>query len=166
MILVNGIIVQMFYKVMCVFILVMFCKGFKLGQVVCNLIDIMKYCLYYVIYFEDLLLWQWLCFCISQLWRDFLEVKWWGICENVYFKLVFLIKDLFFEVCVVMVYVMIIFFGIFDFIDEVVRIEEGIVWIMFELVIDGSLIVCKELFVFFFKFVLWYENKFLVVVYE
>ncbi|KAK4659949.1 Target of rapamycin complex 1 subunit kog1 [Podospora pseudocomata] len=165
-ILVNGTIVQTSHKAMCAFILAMLCKGFKPGQVVCNSTDIMKYCLHHVTHSEDPLLRQWSCLCISQLWRDLPEAKWRGIRENAHLKLAFLIKDPFPEVRAAMAHAMTTFLGIPDLTDEVARIEEGIAWTMLELATDGSPVVRKELLVFFSKFVLRYEHKFLVAAYE
>ncbi|KAK4192466.1 WD repeat-containing protein mip1 [Podospora australis] len=163
---VNGQIVQTSHKAMCAFILAMLCKDFKPGQLVCNQVDIMSYCLHHVTYSEDPLLRQWSAICLSQLWKDLPEGKWKGIRENAHLKLTSLMLDQCPEVRAAVVHALTTFIGIPDLTDEVARIEEGIAWILLDLAADGSPLVRKESLVFFSTFIRRYENKFLVVAYE
>ncbi|KAI1809211.1 raptor N-terminal caspase like domain-containing protein [Poronia punctata] len=154
------------HKAMCAFVLAIVCKGYKPGQVVCNQTDVMSYCLAHLNNDENVLLRQWACLCISQLWLDLPEAKWRGIRENAPTKLSALTKDTCPEVRAAVVHAMMTFLGIPDLTDEVARIEESIAWTLIEMVNDGSPVVRKELLVFLSKFVLRYENKFTVAALE
>ncbi|KAI0602730.1 raptor N-terminal caspase like domain-containing protein [Biscogniauxia sp. FL1348] len=154
------------HKAMCAFVLSMLCKGYKAGQSVCNQTDIMSYCLVHLKNEENVLLRQWACLCISQLWHDLPEAKWRGIRENAPMKLSSLAKDPCCEVRAAVVHAMTTFLGIPDLTDEVARIEESIAWTLLDMANDGSPLVRKELLVFLSHFVLRYENKFIVTAFE
>lgn len=154
------------HKAMCAFVLAMLCKGYKAGQVVCNQTDIMLYCLVHLKNDENVLLRQWACLCLSQLWLDLPEAKWRGIRENAPLKLSILAKDPCCEVRAAVVHAMTTFLGIPDLTDEVARIEESIAWTLLDMANDGSPLVRKELIVFLSHFVVRYESKFLVTAYE
>ncbi|KAI1424549.1 raptor N-terminal caspase like domain-containing protein [Xylaria sp. FL1777] len=154
------------HKAMCAFVLAMLCKGYKPGQVVCNQTDVMTYCLTHLNNDENILLRQWACLCISQLWHDLPDAKWRGIRENAPMKLSTLTKDTCPEVRAAVVHAMTTFLGIPDLTDEVARIEESIAWTLLDMANDGSPVVRKELLVFLSNFVLRYENKFIVAAFE
>jgi len=154
------------HKAMCAFVLSMLCKGYKPGQVVCNQTDIMTYCLTHLKNDENVLLRQWACLCISQLWHNLPEAKWRGIRENAPLKLSALAKDPCCEVRTALVHAMTTFLGIPDLTDEVARIEESIAWTLLDMTNDGSPLVRKEILVFLSHFVLRYESKFLVTAFE
>ncbi|KAI0138120.1 raptor N-terminal caspase like domain-containing protein [Hypoxylon sp. NC0597] len=154
------------HKAMCAFVLSMLCKGYRPGQAVCNQSHIMTYCLAHLRNEENVLLRQWACLCISQLWQDLPEAKWRGIRENAPMKLSSLTKDQSCEVRAAVIHAMTTFLGIPDLTDEVARIEESIAWTLLDMANDGSPLVRKELLVFISHFVLRYENKFIVAAYE
>ncbi|KAH8662333.1 WD repeat domain-containing protein mip1 [Xylariales sp. PMI_506] len=154
------------HKAMCAFVLAMLCKGYKPGQLVCNQIDVMTSCLVHLRNEDNVLLRQWACLCISQLWQDLPEAKWRGIRENAPLQLSALAKDPCCEVRAAVVHAMTTFLGIPDLTDEVARIEESIAWTLLDMVNDGSPLVRKELIVFLSHFVLRYESKFLVTAFE
>ncbi|KAI3327065.1 raptor N-terminal caspase like domain-containing protein [Xylariaceae sp. AK1471] len=154
------------HKAMCAFVLAMLCKGYKPGQVVCNQTDVMTFCLIHLNNDENVLLRQWACLCISQLWHDLPEAKWRGIRENAPMKLSTLTKDTCPEVRAAVVHAMTTFLGIPDLTDEVARVEESIAWTLLDMANDGSPLVRKELLVFLSNFVLRYENKFIVAAFE
>ncbi|KAI0476188.1 raptor N-terminal caspase like domain-containing protein [Xylariaceae sp. FL0804] len=154
------------HKAMCAFVLAMLCKGYKGGQNVCNSTDIMTYCLVHLRNEDNVLLRQWACLCISQLWSDLQDAKWRGIRENAPMKLSSLTKDPCCEVRASVVHAMTTFLGIPDVTDEVARMEESIAWTLLDMANDGSAMVRKELLVFLSHFVLRYENKFIVAAYE
>ncbi|KAI1140845.1 raptor N-terminal caspase like domain-containing protein [Hypoxylon sp. FL0543] len=154
------------HKAMCAFVLAMLCKGYRPGQAVCNQSHIMTYCLAHLRNEENVLLRQWACLCISQLWQDLPEAKWRGIRENAPMKLSSLTKDQSCEVRAAVIHAMTTFLGIPDLTDEVARIEESIAWTLLDMANDGSPLVRKELLVFISHFVLRYENKFIVAAYE
>ncbi|CAK7273083.1 Target of rapamycin complex 1 subunit kog1 [Sporothrix epigloea] len=154
------------HKAMCAFILAMLCKNYKPGQTVCNQTDIMTSCLIHLRNEENSLLRQWSCLCLSQLWQDLPEAKWRGIRENAPARLSPLAQDKVCEVRASMIYAMTTLLGIPDLTDEVARVEESIAWTLMDMANDGSALVRRELLVFMSQFVLRYENKFLVAVYE
>ncbi|KAI1803910.1 raptor N-terminal caspase like domain-containing protein [Daldinia bambusicola] len=154
------------HKAMCAFVLAMLCKGYRPGQSVCNSSNIMTYCLAHLRNEENVLLRQWACLCISQLWQDLPEAKWRGIRENAPLKLSALTKDQACEVRAAVIHAMTTFLGIPDLTDEVARVEESIAWTLLDMAGDGSPLVRKELLVFISHFVLRYENKFIVSAYE
>ncbi|KAI8966093.1 raptor N-terminal caspase like domain-containing protein [Daldinia sp. FL1419] len=154
------------HKAMCAFVLSMLCKGYRPGQSVCNSSNIMTYCLAHLRNEENVLLRQWACLCISQLWQDLPEAKWRGIRENAPLKLSTLTKDQACEVRAAVIHAMTTFLGIPDLTDEVARVEESIAWTLLDMAGDGSPLVRKELLVFISHFVLRYENKFLVAAFE
>ncbi|KAI2466775.1 raptor N-terminal caspase like domain-containing protein [Annulohypoxylon bovei var. microspora] len=154
------------HKAMCAFVLSMLCKGYRPGQAVCNQSPIMTYCLAHLRNEDNILLRQWACLCISQLWQDLPEAKWRGIRENAPMKLSSLTKDHACEVRAAVIHAMTTFLGIPDLTDEVARIEESIAWTLLDMANDGSPLVRKELLVFISHFVLRYENKFIVAAYE
>ncbi|KAJ6443988.1 Regulatory associated protein of TOR [Purpureocillium lavendulum] len=154
------------HKAMCAFILAMLCKDYKNGQMVCNQMDIMSYCLFHLQNESNPLLRQWACLCISQLWQDLPEAKWRGIRENAYVKLAYLIRDTCCEVRAAMVHAMTTFLGIPDLTEEVARIEESIAWTILDTGTDGSPMVRKEFLVFLSQFIVRFENKFLVAAFD
>ncbi|KAI0883731.1 raptor N-terminal caspase like domain-containing protein [Annulohypoxylon maeteangense] len=154
------------HKAMCAFVLSMLCKGYRPGQAVCNQSPIMTFCLAHLRNQDNVLLRQWACLCISQLWQDLPEAKWRGIRENAPMKLSSLTKDHACEVRAAVIHAMTTFLGIPDLTDEVARIEESIAWTLLDMANDGSPLVRKELLVFISHFVLRYENKFIVAAYE
>ncbi|KAI5867586.1 raptor N-terminal caspase like domain-containing protein [Durotheca rogersii] len=154
------------HKAMCAFVLSMLCKGYRPGQSVCNQSNIMTYCLVHLKNEENVLLRQWACLCISQLWQDLPEAKWRGIRESVPAKLFDLIRDQACEVRAAVIHAMTTFLGIPELTDEVARIEESIAWMLIDMANDGSPLVRKELLVFISHFVVRYENKFIVAAYE
>ncbi|KAI1335335.1 raptor N-terminal caspase like domain-containing protein [Xylariaceae sp. FL0016] len=154
------------HKAMCAFVLAMLCKGYKPGQSVCNQIDAMSSCLVHLKNEDNVLLRQWACLCISQLWHLHIDAKWKGIRESGPTKLSALTKDPCCEVRAAVVHAMTTFLGIPDITDEVARVEESIAWTLLDMTNDGSPLVRKELLVFFSHFVLRYEHKFIVAAYE
>ncbi|KAI1181132.1 raptor N-terminal caspase like domain-containing protein [Nemania sp. FL0916] len=154
------------HKAMCAFVLAMLCKNYRPGQVVCNQTEVMTYCLTHLQHDDHMLLRQWACLCISQLWQDLPDAKWRGIRENVPMKLSARLKDSYPEVRAAVVHAMTTFLGIPDLTDEVARIEESIAWTLLDMANDGSPLVRKELLVFLSNFVLRYENKFIVAAFE
>ncbi|KAJ2902108.1 regulatory associated protein-mTOR [Zalerion maritima] len=155
------------HKAMCAFILSMVCKGpHRGGQTVCNQSEVMTSCLLHLRNMDNMLLRQWACLCISQLWEDFPDAKWRGIREGALAALIVLRNDPYCEVRAAMLYAMTTFLGMPDLTDEVVRNEEAAAWSVLEMANDGSPMVRRELLVFLSHFVQRYENKFIVAAYE
>ncbi|KAI9817705.1 MAG: hypothetical protein M1832_004599 [Thelocarpon impressellum] len=154
------------HRAMCAFIIAMFCKDFHQGQVVCMDPVVMTSCLAHLGDVDNLLLRQWACLCIAQLWLDYPEAKWLGIRELAPHRLCELAFDHVPEVRAAMLYALNNFLGIPDVTDQVAQIEENLALTILVMTNDGSSMVRRELLVFFSTFVKRYENKFMVAAFE
>ncbi|KAL4980449.1 raptor N-terminal caspase like domain-containing protein [Aspergillus desertorum] len=154
------------HRAMCAFIVSIFCKNYTQGQNVCLSSDLFESCLIHLTDVENPLLRQWSCLCISMLWADFPEAKWMGIRCAAPMRLCELNFDPVPEVRAAMLHALTTFLGIPDLTDQVAQIEESLAFAVLPMASDGSVIVRKELLVFFSTFVKRYQNKFLVAAYE
>ncbi|KAL4819365.1 raptor N-terminal caspase like domain-containing protein [Aspergillus spinulosporus] len=154
------------HRAMCAFIVSIFCKNYTQGQNVCLSSDLFESCLIHLMDVENPLLRQWSCLCISMLWSDFPEAKWMGIRCSAPMRLCELNFDPVPEVRAAMLHALMTFLGIPDLTDQVAQIEESLALAVLPMASDGSVIVRKELLVFFSTFVKRYQNKFLVAAYE
>ncbi|KAL4920921.1 raptor N-terminal caspase like domain-containing protein [Aspergillus aurantiobrunneus] len=154
------------HRAMCAFIVSIFCKNYTQGQNVCLSSDLFESCLLHLMDVENPLLRQWSCLCISMLWSDFPEAKWLGIRCAAPMRLCELNFDPVPEVRAAMLHALTTFLGIPDLTDQVAQIEESLALAVLPMSSDGSVIVRKELLVFFSTFVKRYQNKFLVAAYE
>ncbi|KAI5779073.1 putative TORC1 growth control complex subunit Kog1 [Geopyxis carbonaria] len=153
------------HRAMCAFILAMFCRGFKQGQVVCAPPGVLNACLAHL-GDENPLLRQWACLCISQLWFDYTEAKWQGIRESAHLRLCDLVTDNVPEVRAAMLYALTTFLGVPEMSADIMKIEQSVASAALAMTADGSSMVRKELVVFFSHFVHRNEGKFLVTAYE
>lgn len=153
------------HRAMCAFILAMFCRGFRQGQVVCAPPGVLNACLAHLAD-DNPLLRQWACLCIAQLWADYPEAKWQGVRETAHMKICALTTDNVPEVRAAMLYALTTFLGIPDMSEEVMRIEQTVAGSVLSMTADGSSMVRKELVVFFSQFIKRNENRFLVTAYE
>lgn len=153
------------HRAMCAFILAMFCRGFRQGQVVCGPSGVMNGCLAHM-GDENPLLRQWACLCISQLWYEYPEAKWQGIREGAHLRLCELVTDNIPEVRAAMLYALTTFLGIPEMSAEVMEIEQTVATAVLLMTVDGSSMVRKELIVFFSHFVKRNLDKFVVTAYE
>lgn len=157
------------HRAMSAFIVAMFCKDFRQGQMVClaptgpNLIEI---CIAHLRDAENPLLRQWSCLCISMLWADFSEAKWAGIRSHAPLKLCEMVLDPVPEVRAAALHALTNFLGIPDLSEQVMQSEESIASTVLIMTTDGNSMVREELLVFFSNFVKRYLNKFLVTAYE
>ncbi|KAL4901463.1 hypothetical protein BDW74DRAFT_160005 [Aspergillus multicolor] len=154
------------HRAMCAFIVSIFCKNYPQGQNVCLSSDLFESCLIHLMDVENPLLRQWSCLCISMLWANFPEAKWMGIRCAAPMRLCELNFDPVPEVRAAMLHALTTFLGIPDLTDQVAQIEESLALAVVPMASDGSVIVRKELLVFFSTFVKRYQNKFLVAAYE
>lgn len=154
------------HRAMCAFIVSIFCKNYPQGQNVCLSPELFDSCLRHLASAENPLLRQWSCLCLSMLWSDFPEAKWMGIRCAAPARLCELNFDPVPEVRAAMLYALATFLGIPDLTDQVAQIEEFLAMAVLPMASDGSVIVRKELLVFFSAFVKRYQNKFLVAAYE
>ncbi|KAL2822159.1 raptor N-terminal caspase like domain-containing protein [Aspergillus cavernicola] len=154
------------HRAMCAFIVSIFCKNYPQGQNVCLSSELFESCLMHLMDVENPLLRQWSCLCISMLWSDFPEAKWMGIRSAAPARLCELNFDPVPEVRAAMLHALTTFLGIPDLTDQVAQIEESLALAVLPMAADGSVVVRKELLVFFSTFVKRYQNKFLVASYE
>lgn len=154
------------HRAMCAFIVSIFCKNYPQGQNVCLSGELFDSCLGHLGDVENPLLRQWSCLCLSMLWCDFPEAKWMGIRCSAPARLCELNFDPVPEVRAAMVHAVTTFIGIPDLTDQVSQIEESLALAVLPMASDGSVIVRKELLVFFSTFAKRHQNKFLVAAYE
>ncbi|KAJ5289989.1 uncharacterized protein N7443_010242 [Penicillium atrosanguineum] len=154
------------HRAMCAFIVSIFCKNYPQGQNVCLSGELFDSCLRHLGDVENPLLRQWSCLCLSMLWSDFPEAKWMGIRCAAPARLCELNFDPVPEVRAAMLHAVTTFLGIPDLTDQVAQIEEQLALAVLPMSADGSVLVRKELLVFFSTFVKRHQNKFLVAAYE
>lgn len=154
------------HRAMCAFIVSIFCKNYPQGQNVCLTPELYDYCLRHLTDVENPLLRQWSCLCLSMLWSDFPEAKWMGIRCAAPARLCELNLDPVPEVRTAMLHAVTTFLGIPDLTDQVAQIEEFLAMAVLPMASDGSVLVRKQLLVFFSTFAKRYENKFVVAAYE
>lgn len=154
------------HRAMCAFIVSIFCKNYPQGQNVCLSGELFDSCLRHLGDVENPLLRQWSCLCLSMLWCDFPEAKWMGIRCAAPARLCELNFDPVPEVRAAMLHAVTTFIGIPDLTDQVAQIEETLALAVLPMAADGSVLVRKELIVFFSTFVKRHQNKFLVAAYD
>ncbi|CAG8377650.1 unnamed protein product [Penicillium salamii] len=154
------------HRAMCAFIVSIFCKNYPQGQNVCLSGELFDSCLRHLSDVENPLLRQWSCLCLSMLWCDFPEAKWMGIRCAAPARLCELNFDPVPEVRAAMLHAVTTFLGIPDLTDQVAQIEETLALAVLPMSSDGSVVVRKELLVFFSTFVRRHQNKFLVAAFE
>ncbi|KAJ5978749.1 hypothetical protein N7501_002091 [Penicillium viridicatum] len=154
------------HRAMCAFIVSIFCKNYPQGQNVCLSGELFDSCLRHLGDVENPLLRQWSCLCLSMLWCDFPEAKWMGIRCAAPARLCELNFDPVPEVRAAMLHAVTTFLGIPDLTDQVAQIEETLALAVLPMSADGSVVVRKELLVFFSTFVRRHQNKFLVAAFE
>ncbi|KAL3477747.1 raptor N-terminal caspase like domain-containing protein [Aspergillus californicus] len=154
------------HRAMCAFIVSIFCKNYPQGQNVCLSSELFDSCLVHLTDVENPLLRQWSCLCISMLWSDFPEAKWMGIRSAAPARLCELNFDPVPEVRAAMLHALTTFLGIPDLTDQVEQIEESLALAVLPMAADGSVLVRKEIVVFFSTFVRRYQNKFLIAAYD
>lgn len=154
------------HRAMCAFIVSIFCKNYPQGQNMCLSGDLFDSCLRHLGDVENPLLRQWSCLCLSMLWCDFPEAKWMGIRCGAHLRLCDLNFDPVPEVRAAMLHAVTTFIGIPDLTDQVAQVEESLALAVLPMAADGSVLVRKELAVFFSTFVKRHQNKFVVAAYE
>ncbi|MCJ1349391.1 hypothetical protein MMC31_007631 [Peltigera leucophlebia] len=154
------------HRAMSAFIIAMFCKNFRQGQVVCLTQELFEVCIVHLRNTDNLLLRQWACLCIGLLWADFPEAKWIGIRSLAHQRLCEMALDPVPEVRTAAIHALTNFIGIPGITEQVAQSEESIASAILIMTTDGNSMVRRELLVFFSTFVYRYRNKFLVAAYE
>jgi regulatory associated protein of mTOR len=140
------------HRAMCAFIIAMFCRDFPQGQNVCLSQELIESCLSYFDDFQNPLLRQWSCLCLSMLWVNFPDAKWAAIKCSAHQRLCGLVVDCVAEVRASMLHALTSFLGIPDLTPQVAHIEESVASMVLIMASDGSAMVRKELLVFFSTF--------------
>ena len=152
-------------RAMCAFILAVFCRDFRQGQVACMSPGVLTACLGHLNEPQPLLR-HWSALCISQLWNDYAEAKFMGIREEAPQKLCSLLGDIVPEVRAAALVALSTFIGIPEISDQVEMVENYIAASCLMLTSDASSMVRKELVVFHSVFIQRYPSKFLVTAME
>lgn len=163
------------HKAMASFILAIFAKDFRQGQVCLLSSQGLFASVLKKTHFSpdpaltgpqgDPQLRQWSLLLISSSWNDFPEAKWHGIREKAPEKIVEALDDVISEVRAAALVALTTFLGL-DYSEQVIATETYMAVASLSLSTDGSPLVRKELVVFFSHFVARYENKFMVAAYE
>lgn len=163
------------HKAMASFILAIFTKDFKQGQVCLLSAQGLMASILEKSQFQpdpnvagpqgDPQLRQWSLLLISCSWKDFPEAKWHGVREKAPEKIVTALGDVISEVRAAALVALTTFLGL-EYSEEVVSIETYMAVASLSLSADGSPLVRKELVVFFSHFIARYENKFMVAAFE
>ncbi|KAL9086749.1 MAG: hypothetical protein Q9159_003968 [Coniocarpon cinnabarinum] len=156
------------HRMMCAFIVAMFCKDYIKGQRAALSPELVQICISQIDFAQNDHpgLRQWCCLCLSMLWKAFPEAKWVGVQNQTHVKLCKSIQDPVPEVRTAAIHALTDFLGIPDITDEVIMIEESIAANVLVMGNDGSNIVRKELVVFFSTFAARHLSKFVVSAYE
>lgn len=147
------------HKSMCAFILAVFCRDFRQGQIACMAPGVMQICLKVL---KDTrnpaepLMRHWTALLISQLWNDFPEAKWQGLREGAPIRLVELLHDPIPEVRVAALVALTTLIGAPGDDDQTAQVEMFVSVHALGLNGDGSSMVRKELVVFLGKVVARY----------
>jgi regulatory associated protein of mTOR len=147
------------HRSMCAFILAVFCRDFKPGQIASSAGGVMEICLKILkdkAYPPDPLMRHWTALLISQLWNEFGDGKLEGTELGAPLRLVELLKDPIPEVRVAALVALTTFIGNPTDDDEMADIETVVAVHALGLSGDGSSVVRKELVIFLSKVVLRY----------
>ena len=156
------------HRMMCAFIIAMFCKDYPKGQKAALSPELIDVCLSQVAEpkSDHPGLRQWCCLCLSMLWKNFPEAKWAALQSQAHVKLCKAAQDHVPEVRAAVLHALTSFLGIPDITDEVAAIEESVAVNVLVMGNDGSNMVRKELVIFFSAFVPRHMTKFIVTAYE
>ena len=163
------------HKAMASFILAVFAKDFRQGQVALLSSQGLMAAVLDKAHFErdpsisgpqgDPQLRQWSLLLISSSWKDYSEAKWHGVRAAAPEKIIQALSDVIAEVRAAALVALTSFLGL-EMSEEVIAIETYMAASSLSLNTDGSPLVRKELVIFFSHFIKRYENKFMVAAYE
>jgi len=157
------------HRSMCAFILAVFCRDFRQGQIACMAPGVMEICLKVL---KDTknpaepLMRHWTALLISQLWNDFPEAKWQGIRLGAPLRLSELLHDPTPEVRVAALVALTALIGGPGDDDQTAQVEMVVAVHALSLNGDGSSMVRKELVIFLGKVVARFGVKMIVAAME
>ncbi|KAK3644912.1 Target of rapamycin complex 1 subunit kog1 [Elasticomyces elasticus] len=159
------------HRAMCAFVIAMFCKDFRPGQqaVLESNPEIIDCCLVHLLDMENPLLRQWSCLCLSNMWSNFPPTKKMGFTVLAHARIRDRSHDPVPEVRAACLDALTNFVvtGTGEPIDAAVQLEEEtLASVVIAMGMDGSIMVRKELTVFYSTFIKKYEGRFLVAAWE
>ena len=159
------------HRAMCAFVIAMFCKDFKPGKaaVLETNPEIIESCLAHLLDMENPLLRQFSCLCLSHLWRDFPPAKAAGLAHQAHARVRDRSHDPVPEVRAACLDALNSFVGT-EYVEDagaaVLLEEETLASVVVAMGMDGSIMVRKELVVFYSTFIRKYEPRFVVAAWE
>ncbi|KAK3069909.1 Target of rapamycin complex 1 subunit kog1, partial [Teratosphaeriaceae sp. CCFEE 6253] len=159
------------HRAMCAFVIAMFCKDFRPGKqaVMESNPEIVEGCLQHLLDMENPLLRQWSCLCLSHVWRDYEPAKKVAFTIQAHARIRDRSHDPVPEVRAACLDALTSFVGtgMGDPVEGVVMLEEEtLASVMIAMGMDGSIMVRKELTVFYSTFTRKYMGRFLVAAWE
>ncbi|TKA67577.1 hypothetical protein B0A55_10183, partial [Friedmanniomyces simplex] len=159
------------HRAMCAFVIAMFCKDFRPGQqaVLESNPEIVECCLQHLLDMDNPLLRQWSCLCLGNMWADFQPAKKVGFTCRAHSRIQDRSHDAVPEVRAACLDALTKFVGTGtgESIDSAVMLEEEtLASVVIAMGMDGSIMVRKELTVFYSTFIRKYEGRVLVAAWE
>ena len=153
---------------MCCFVIAMFCKDFRPGKaaVLETNPEIVEALLGQLLDMENPLLRQFSCLCLSHLWQDFPPAKNAGLACQAHARIRDRSHDPVPEVRAACLCALSSFVGTGEAEPAVTLEEETLASVVVSMGMDGSVMVRKELTVFYSTFIKKYERRFLVAAWE
>lgn len=156
------------HRAMCAFVIAMFCKDFKPGKaaVMETHKDIIEYCLQHLSDFDNPLLRQFASLCLSSLFKDYPPAKDMGMQRQAHARLRDRSHDPVPEVRAACLEALSSFVGCGEIDKAVMLEEETLASVLVSMGMDGSIMVRKELTIFYSTFIKRYEKRFIVAAWE
>jgi regulator-associated protein of mTOR len=156
------------HRAMCAFVIAMFCKDFRPGKaaVLESNPEIIESCLGHILDMENPLLRQFACLCLSHLWRDFPAAKAAGMAQQAHARVRDRSHDPVPEVRAACLDALTSFVATGDIDAATMLEEETLASVVVAMGMDGSIMVRKELVVFYSTFIKRYEPRFIVAAWE
>ena len=156
------------HRAMCAFVIAMFCKDFRPGKaaVLESNLEIIECCLQHLLDMENPLLRQFSCLCLSHLWRDYQPAKDMAMERQAHARVRDRSHDPVPEVRAACLHALSSFVGTGEMDKDVTLEEETLASVVVAMGMDGSIMVRKELTVFYATFIKRYERRFIVASWE
>jgi regulatory associated protein of mTOR len=156
------------HRAMCAFVIAMFCKDFRPGKqaVLDSNPEIIESCLQHLLDMENPLLRQFSCLCLSHLWKDFPPAKAAGMEHQAHARIRDRSHDPVPEVRTACLDALTSFVGTGEIDAAVLLEEETLASVVVAMGMDGSIMVRKELTIFYSTFIKKYETRMFVAAWE
>ncbi|KAK6439053.1 Target of rapamycin complex 1 subunit kog1 [Oleoguttula sp. CCFEE 5521] len=156
------------HRAMCAFVIAMFCRDFRVGKaaVLETNPEIIESCLRHLLDLENPLLRQFACLCLSNLWKDFPAAKAMALQCQAHMRIKDRSHDPVPEVRAACLDALTSFVATGEVDAAVALEEETLASVVVAMGMDGSIMVRKELVVFYSTFIKRYEARFVVAAWE